>query len=65
MNYKLTRYELLTYNKPRVFVILTTQTAKKGFCTPKDITKLLNIATAQLIEIRDILVAEGKIEPAP
>lgn len=65
MNYKLTHDELLAYNKPRVFAILTAQTAKKGYCTPEDITKRLNITIAQLIEIRNILLAEGKIEEAP
>lgn len=65
MDYRLTHDELLAYNKPRVFAILTARTAKVGFCTPEDITRRLNISTAQLIEIRDILLSEGKIEPAP
>lgn len=64
MNYRLTHDELLAYNKPRVFAILTTQTAKKGYCTPEDINRRLEITTAQLIEIRDMLLAEGKIEKA-
>jgi len=65
LNYRLTHDELLEYNKPRVLAILTAQTAKRGFCTPEDITRRLNLSAAQLIEIRDILLSEGKIEPAP
>lgn len=64
-DYRLTHPTLIKYNKARVLALATTATANRGFVTVDFIRSELSISIEDLVEIRDELISEGKIEAIP
>jgi len=64
-DYKVCDNHLLTHNKERVYAVVLAETVKKGFITVSEIHKYFDLTNSQLIEIRDALIADGKIEAIP
>lgn len=65
MNYKITDALLHAYNKERVIAVATAQTAAAGYVTAEHIRQELGLTTAQMLAIRDDLLADGTIEEVP
>lgn len=65
MNYSVTHDQLLAHNKDRVYAVALAETRKKGYITLQEIHAYFDLTTPQLVEIRDELIAEGKIEQVP
>lgn len=62
MPYALTRTELISVQAQRVFSVITMETIKKGYATLQEIHDHFDIPNDQLIEVRDLLLAQGTIE---
>lgn len=64
MPYRLTTPTRIEHQKARVLAIATTATIEKGEVTLQDILNQITISQADLVTIRNELIAEGKIEEA-
>jgi hypothetical protein len=64
MPYRLTTPARIAHQKARVLAIATTATIEKGEVTLEDIQEQITITNADLITIRDELIADGKLEQA-
>lgn len=62
MRFRVPHDILLAYNKERVYAVTLAETRNKRYITLEEIHAYFDLTTPQLVEIRDALIAEGKIE---
>ena len=65
MKYKIPDADLVAKQAERVLAFVTMETIKKGYVEASEVINVFDLSTALLVQIRNYLIAAGKIVEVP